>query len=267
MTNNPGKVVTRFQFSDLFSRAWAEAMIPQNICAGFKAAGVYPLDSTAFIARTAASDTANSPVPSSALKFVPMYSPIAPKNRRAQSFTQKEEEKFQQWYEEGYDLSNDPKYISWLHVHHPDEAKRLCELIVDPTEGPQLQQMASAAESVVHKSDLSKLLQAPKPPAKCIPLAKKSCAKVLTNTENLKLIGKKEREKKEKIELKEAKRREHEARREEKIHEKEKKTKKVDTSTKFTPQEVELFVRRHENAYDLTIDARYMLWLDSACSS
>ena len=69
-------------------------MVPYNICAGFKAAGVYPLDSAAFVARTAASDPNDSPLPSSSLKFVPMYSPIAPKNRRAQSFTQEEKENF-----------------------------------------------------------------------------------------------------------------------------------------------------------------------------
>ena len=263
MANNPGKVVTRFQFSELFSHAWAEAMVPHNICAGFKAAGVYPLDSAAFVARTAASDPNDSPLPSSSLKFVPMYSPIAPKNRRAQSFTQEEKENFQQRYDEGYDLSNDPKYFSWLHIHHPDEAKRLCELIVDPTEEPRSQQTASAVEGVICKSGLSKLLELPKPPAKCVPPAKKSCAKVLTSTENLKLIEKKEREKREKIDLKESRRREREARREEKIQEKEKKKQKIDASMKFTPQEVELFERRHENGYDLTIDSRYMLWLNS----
>ena len=264
MANNPGKVVTRFQFSELFSHAWAEAMVPRNISAGFKAAGVYPLDSAAFVAHTAASDSNSSPLPSSSLKFVPMYSPIAPKNRRAQSFTQEEKENFQQRYDEGYDLSSDPKYFSWLHIHYPDEAKRLCELIVDPTEEPRNQQTASAVEGVIRKSGLSKLLEPPKPPAKCVPPAKKSCAKVLTSTENLKLIEKKEREKREKIVLKEAKRREREARREEKIREKEKKKQMVDASVKFTSQEIELFERRHENGYDLTIDSRYMLWLNSA---
>ena len=65
MANNPGKVVTRFQFSELFSRAWTEAMVPRNIFAGFKAAGVYPLDSAAFVARTAARDSNSSLLPSS----------------------------------------------------------------------------------------------------------------------------------------------------------------------------------------------------------
>ena len=129
-------------------------------------------------------------------------------------------------------MSNDPKYFSWLHIHHPDEAKRLCELIVDPTEEPRNQQTASAVEGVIRKSGLSKLLEPPKPPAKCVPPAKKSCAKVLTSTENLKLIEKKEREKREKIELKETKRREREARRE-KIREKKQ---MVDASEVYIPR-------------------------------
>ena len=54
--------------------------------------------------------------------------------------------------------------------------KHLCEVMVDPNKEPQLQQMASVVEGVVHKSGLSKLLQPPKPPAKCILLAKISCA-------------------------------------------------------------------------------------------
>ena len=94
MAKKSGKVVTRFQFSELFPYAWAEAMVLPTICAGFKAAGVYPLDSAVFVARTAASDPNNSPLPSSSLKLVPMYSPIAPKNRRAQSLTQEESKTF-----------------------------------------------------------------------------------------------------------------------------------------------------------------------------
>lgn len=64
-----------------------------------------------------------------------MNSPIASLGgRRAQSFTNEEEKLFQRRFENGYDLSNDLKYISWLHIYHPEEAIRLCELIIDPTE-------------------------------------------------------------------------------------------------------------------------------------
>ena len=41
---NPGKVVTRYQFSILFGRAWLRAMTPKNIISGFSVTGVYPTD-------------------------------------------------------------------------------------------------------------------------------------------------------------------------------------------------------------------------------
>ena len=157
-----------------------------------------------------------------------------------------------------------PMTLSTFHGSTFIILMKLSVFTVDPTEEPRNQQTASAVESVIHKSGLSKLLEPPKPPAKCVPPAKKSCAKVFTSTENLKLIEKKEREKRERIELKETKRRKREARRERRFEKRRKKKQMVDASVKFTSQEIELFERRHENGYDLTIDSRYMLWLNSA---
>ena len=44
IVNNPGKVVTRYQFSQLFGQAWMKAMIPHNIISGFSVTGVFPTD-------------------------------------------------------------------------------------------------------------------------------------------------------------------------------------------------------------------------------
>ena len=43
LTENPGKVVTRYQFSRLFSEAWYESMTMSNIITGFRVTGVYPI--------------------------------------------------------------------------------------------------------------------------------------------------------------------------------------------------------------------------------
>ncbi len=40
--SNPGRVVTKLQYNQLFSRAWSQGMTMQNIVAGFQHAGVYP---------------------------------------------------------------------------------------------------------------------------------------------------------------------------------------------------------------------------------
>ena len=42
-----GRVVTKFQFSSLFSTAWYKATRPENIISGFRKVGIYPFDATA----------------------------------------------------------------------------------------------------------------------------------------------------------------------------------------------------------------------------
>lgn len=44
LSSNPGKVVTRYQFSSLFSSAWSEAMTMSNIRSGFRVCGIYPFN-------------------------------------------------------------------------------------------------------------------------------------------------------------------------------------------------------------------------------
>ena len=41
---NPGKVVSVYDFSQLFSQAWFQSMTIRNITSGFKVTGVFPVD-------------------------------------------------------------------------------------------------------------------------------------------------------------------------------------------------------------------------------
>ena len=40
--STPGKVITKFSFNQLFSKAWLKATTPENICSGFRKAGTGP---------------------------------------------------------------------------------------------------------------------------------------------------------------------------------------------------------------------------------
>ena len=42
--SNPGKVITQYQFSLLFGRAWFKSVTPVNIISGFRVTGVYPVN-------------------------------------------------------------------------------------------------------------------------------------------------------------------------------------------------------------------------------
>ena len=78
---NKRKVITRFQFSELFSKAWKKGMTANNIKAGFRTTGIYPYNPEAVIQRKAA-----SPPPSlcqrTGLKYIPFFSPATPRHRR-----------------------------------------------------------------------------------------------------------------------------------------------------------------------------------------
>ena len=40
--DNPGRIITKFQFSSLFAQAWSKGMTINNIVYGFRSAGIYP---------------------------------------------------------------------------------------------------------------------------------------------------------------------------------------------------------------------------------
>ena len=44
LQKNKGKVITRFQFSEIFGKAWKKGMTSSNISAGFETTGIYPFN-------------------------------------------------------------------------------------------------------------------------------------------------------------------------------------------------------------------------------
>ena len=47
MDEHPGRIITKFQFSELLNEAWVQAMTPKNAIAGFKKAGICPFNQSA----------------------------------------------------------------------------------------------------------------------------------------------------------------------------------------------------------------------------
>ena len=47
MQSNPGKIVTKYQFSSLLNQAWMLTITLANICSGFKKCGIYPFNPNA----------------------------------------------------------------------------------------------------------------------------------------------------------------------------------------------------------------------------
>ena len=75
LTENPGRVVTRYQFSELFHRAWVRAMTGENITAGFRSTGVYPFNRDTLNPSQRAHFDPSSLPKETGLNYISLYSP------------------------------------------------------------------------------------------------------------------------------------------------------------------------------------------------
>ena len=245
---NPGRVVTRYQFSELFSRAWYKGMSMSNIMSGFRITGIFPFNRHAL--RPCSEPQPRSVPEGSGLKYIPLFSP-APARHRSQavtpSFSDAERAKFEYRFEEGFDLDVDPRYNLWKEMYHPDDNPAVSpssaqsqQLFPSPPllslDKLNLPESESSFESsfdssgdgghslspeievglLTRPTTMSKLLSQHQPHLKAPTFTPKSTARVLTSLENRTMLERKAREKKEAEELKERRKKEREAKRKEK---------------------------------------------------
>ena len=138
MQENPGSVVTKYQFSQLFSKAWYKAIQPQNIISGFTKAGIHPFNPDAISVPSyppAVDDnsdeepesdgegdtTTNDNHGDSIGGEEEMADPAGdPSDSMSTSFSSQQIQLFTTRYENGYDIYTDAEYMIWLAETHPD---------------------------------------------------------------------------------------------------------------------------------------------------
>ena len=94
MALNPGRVVTRHSFSELFCKAWMRSMSIKNIIAGFSVTGIYPLDRKKL---SPLGEPDFSPAKELGLAYVPMLSPAPCHSRfshKVQQFSEGEMDEY-----------------------------------------------------------------------------------------------------------------------------------------------------------------------------
>ena len=143
MFKNPGKVVSKFQFSKLFSGAWSKGMTISNITMGFHNTGIYPFNRDALLRKLPtppevyASDTSSSDDEDEVPNDL-SGDPIAAQCESSQStdnthshndflpvFAPERIELFETRLENGFDVYEDSDYVSWLQFYHPESAPAL----------------------------------------------------------------------------------------------------------------------------------------------
>ena len=230
MIANPGKVVTRYNFSELFHEAWMKSMTVKNILSAFKIAGIQPFD------RNAVKIPLQKPkVATSGIKFIPLLTP----SKRSQ-----------------------------LHLSQGRATTESPSSSTDSSEEVvHMPQFESPVFKTAIRNKAIPTLKVPVPLYKEKDQPIKS-RRVLTSKENLEAMEQKQKLKEEEIKIKAERKLQREAKKREKQERaKQKKTKTKCDSGDFSPTELELFQRRFDNGYDLKTDDRYNQWLKARDAS
>ena len=207
-------------------------MTMTNVIAGFHTTGIFPFNRNALLP-VSGSETPSKFNPKSLcegmkLKFIPVYSPATPAQSKSMpsshsllyDFTEEEVVLFTKRYSEGYDLTHDPRYNYWVQLKS-DEGAMKDRMFSEPDiiEDSNLQKdaitsrdiskesgvdsikMDSAREEPMqlkHTTALSKVLSSEEPVVvKVTTKLPKTSARVLTSSENMKIVEEKEKKKQE----------------------------------------------------------------------
>ena len=175
---NPGRVISRYDFNDIFREVWMQGMSMPNIISAFKSTGVYPFSRKVIkkVASTKFSSFEPESLPSkSGLAYIPLYSPARPRIPR------------------DIDQHNpDPSELSSSSEEDPDSDSSANRCLYMPTQ---------------RTTAINKFLKAPLPPNKQPTKREKSSGRVLTSAECMKIMEEKEKEKELKARQKEQRQR------------------------------------------------------------
>ena len=197
-------------------------MTMKNILASFRTCGVYPINRNKVMSRI---ELPSSPKPKAGgLTYLPLLTPT-PGHRSDQkcivpTFSDAEFELYHERLEKGYGGS-DERYKLWLRMYHPDSVDigdqggvSLGDSIFHtPVKGVRATKPSTEAVALAKPSSMiEKIFSRPVPPSKLPTLRQKQSSRVLTSSENLRLLHEKEQKK----EAAEQKKRERQKQREEK---------------------------------------------------
>ena len=252
MSCNPGKAVNRFNFTEIFSRAWTKAMTPANIVAGFRSTGIYPLNRYAVLRYLQLEEDGKIDMIASKMGlFLPLYSPSKSHPRTCTSDSESidycEENTCSEDSTCGYygKFSEDEDYITKVQPSILHNFLTLPQL-------PSNEKKTNHSARVLTSSENLKLIR-----EKEIKKADESKAKDLRKQQREKKAMEREQKKKE-VEERKLKRAVEKA---EKERQKKLKKESEESTSKFefTGEEHSRFCRRYENGYDLP-DIRYEKW-------
>ena len=171
---NPGQIITRYDFNEVFRDAWMRGMSMKNIISAFRTTGVYPFSRKVIKKVAGAQFSSFQPesLPSkSGLAYIPLYSPARPCSTRDKAQS-----------------NPDPAVPHSSSGEEPDLDSSVDKSFYKPIQRPPV---------------LNKFLKVPLPPSQQPTKREKPSGRVLTSAECMRNMEEKEEEKRLKARLKE----------------------------------------------------------------
>ena len=124
MFSNPGRAISKFQFSTLFSEAWSKGMSINNIVSGFRSTGICPFKPGAILDKLPKDSVQKDLLDQEVNELPDNEGSVAHPTTREDSssnevFTLVEIELFEKCFENECDIFIDQQYVAWLHQYHP----------------------------------------------------------------------------------------------------------------------------------------------------
>ena len=157
MFANPGRVITKFQFSHLFAQAWSKGMTINNITAGFRNTGIYPFNPGAILDKiNSGDDPAHQEPelePQSESELETTRSPTGENSDSSNpledssvqgQFSSESIRLFEERFANGYDIYTDHEYVAWLEQFHPESLPSFANMFSElpPLDSPHTNEYA-----------------------------------------------------------------------------------------------------------------------------
>ena len=178
-SQNPGRVVSIYEFSELLSEAWGQSMTVKNITSGFKVTGVYPVDRNAVqVSGHKPTFRPESLAEKSGLAYIPLYSPAPSRHRQKTRTTPFEASEMS--------IPSDSPHQSFLNSDTSLGISFLQRSFSENNISVRSSSEASLLLQPSYSSSISSLLKTPTAPAKLPTKNVKACGQVLTSTDLMK---------------------------------------------------------------------------------
>lgn len=188
---HPRQTITSENIAALIGTAWPKSLTPENIMAGFRKSGAFPLNPG--VVDDCLVAPFNGVRPSTKSPSLSSGSPYSGSSPRLNSapFSPEEEKLYCTWYKEGYNLY-DSQYAEWLAINRPVDAKSCCSMVTHVSDNSSINEVLKLPQATSPKRKRKPGFNT----GKSVPITKDSFLENLVNEEDEKMA--KEEEKKAK---------------------------------------------------------------------